>query len=778
MAKTPKTPKTLTRKQLLGEDLGWLFDSSFLVHLTLGEQDEAIALMERRRFKRGAYLREMGRSPEGVDLIISGKATVEVMDAMGAKLVVANPGPGQLVGETAQVNNAAAAAYVQAAGAIESLWLSPQAFGKLYGDSENFRRYIDDLVEIRARWAELMGLLTANPHLRTLGRGDRGRLLSACTVVRPSRGQRVIRAGDAGEDVFILVRGSLEVLGPKQEDGSRASVKTFQPGELVGEVSLLMQSPRTADVVAGQTEDTEFLKLAGSTFVELVNRNPMLRRQIGQAVAAMGLDLGPGSRPVTEQAVPFVCGAAAGQGATTLAYGIAGALRDAVDVVLVDLDGEESIRRLGFGKSAKTVCGIKVHEAKVPGNWRLRVIWPRKAGDAPDLLDALRSDPSMVESNQYTLFTGRMASEEARDTLRRANEVIYVRYGDQDMADLPLQSHHHLIQAKRLKPDVVLPIATNRRTARMPDDPDSVSAFWDRGDLMAISGEGSPLGRTACRVTRILRGRSVGVALGGGGAFGYAHIGLLRVMREAGIPVDFVSGTSFGSLVGAQYVAGDMEALDTLITKGKQLLAITMGGLAFPQLCGKYIDRLNGKTMMNETEVPFYPVSLNLITGREYVLPGGTLGDAIHSASCLPGMFPAWRLSPGTRLVDGGLINNVPVSTMFDVGADFILGSNIVPPNPEGASVPFGNRSLATKIPIFGMLERIDDLSRAVTSMMSQNGRDRAVQADFLFDLQLEGFEVHDFHKGAQISRLGYEQARLMIEDIKYAYDNDVSIRF
>ena len=101
-----------------------------------------------------------------------------------------------------------------------------------------------------------------------------------------------------------------------------------------------------------------------------------------------------------------------------------------------------------------------------------------------------------------------------------------------------------------------------------------------------------------------------------------------------------------------------------------------------------------------------------------------------------------------------------------------------MPPNPEGASLPFGNRPPARKLPIFGMLERIDDLSRAVTSMMSQNGRDRAVQADFLFDLQLEGFEVHEFHRGAEIFRIGYEQAHAMSEDIRYAYENNVSIRF
>ncbi len=714
----------------------------------------------------------MGRRPAGVNLLVAGKAVVLVMDAKGAKTAVASPGPGQLLGEIAQVNDSPAIAYVQASGDVEALWLSTENFRHLYRHRESFRRHIDDLVEIRGRWSELMELLTANPYLRTLGRDDVGRILSSCAVLRANRGEKVIRAGELGEDAFILVRGTLEVLGPKQGALPRQKVKSFQPGELVGEVALLMQTPRTADVVAGQAGDTELLRIAGATFVEIVNRNPMLRRQISQAVAAMGLELGPGTRPATEQSVPYVCGAGAGLGATTLAYGLAGALRDAVDVLVVDLDGEDSARRLGLGVTDTTVAAIEVHEAKVPEDWRFRVIWPRRPGDGADLLDALRSDPSMAESNTFALFTGRLASAEARETFRRANDVIVVRYGDQDMANVPLQSHHHLFQAMRLKPDVSLPIATNRKTARMPDDLATPTAFWRQRDLAGISGESTPFGRASNRVARLLRGSSVGVALGGGGAFGFAHVGLLRVMREAGIPVDFVSGTSFGALVGAQYVAGDMEALDQLTSKGKQLLAITCGGLMFPQLCGKYIDRLNGKTKMSETEVPFYPVALNLITGREYVLPRGTLGDAVHSASCLPGMFPAWRLSAGTRLVDGGLINNVPVSTLFDVG------SNIVPPNPEGASVPFGNRPLATKLPIFGMLERIDDLTRAVTSMMSQNGRDRAVQADFLFDLQLEGFEAHDFHKGAEISRLGYEQAHLMLDDIKYAYANDVSIRF
>ena len=773
MAHTP-----LTREQLIDEGLDWLFELSFLVYLSRSEQDEAIGLMRRRRYRAGDHIIEMGQSPRGVDLIIEGKTVVEVLEEGGTRVAGAGPGRRQLLGETAVANDGTAMAFVTAACRVGTLHFPAAEFKAFYDRCDSFRRYIDNLMEIRRRWPELMGLLSHNPFLRILGREDLGRLLTACTLERPARGGTVIRAGEPGDDVYIVNKGTLEVLGPRKGNLRRPRLKIARHGELVGEVALLMQTPRTADVVAGKSRNTELLRVTGATFVEVVNRNPMVRRQFATAMAAMGLELGPGSRPATDQAVPFVCGVGRGLGATTLAYGVAGALREAVDLLLVDLDGAESARKLGLKASNSKLLGFPVREAKVPSDWGFRVVWPKKRGDAPALLDALREDPSREESGRYALFTGRLEDESAKETFRRANDVIYLRRGDGDLADLPLRDGHQLFQAVRIGDDVSLPIATNRKTARVPEDPDSVSIFWERADLGVVCGERTPFGRAADRVVRLLRGRSVGVALGGGGAFGYAHIGLIRVMREAGIPIDFLTGTSFGSLVGAQYVAADLEGLDLLITKGRQMVALTFGSLIIPALCGKYIDRLNGKTRMNETEVPFYPVSLNLVTGREYVLPRGTLGDAVHSASCLPGMFPAWRVSTSARLVDGGMINNVPVSTLFDVGADFIVGSNIVPPNPEGASLPLGNRPIPAKTRMFGMLERVDDLMRSVTGMMSQTGRDRAVQADFLFDLQIEGFEAHDFHRGADIARHGYQQARLMQDDIRYAYDNDLSIRF
>ena len=770
-------PTPITRDQLIQDDLAWLFELSFLVHLTQKEQDEVLSLLEIRRFRPGSYLIEMGQAPKGVDLIVGGKSVVEILDDSGARTAVATPGPGQLLGETAVINGGTASAYVQATGHVTALHFPADAFRDFYRRSDNFHRYVDNLIEMRGRWPELMGLLSHNPFLRTLGREDLGRLLTSCTIVRPARGENVITAGQPGDDVFIVNKGELQVLGPRKGKHRRPILKTVGHGELTGEVALLMQTPRTADVVAGKTRATELLRVAGATFVEVVNRNPMVRRQFSTSMASMGLDLGPSTRPMSDQSVPYVAGVAPGLGATTLAYGMAGALKEAVALTVVDLDGEQMAKRLGFEVKGTKVRSIPVNEARVPDDWGFRVIWPKKRASAPKLVDALREDPSREKGNKYALFTGAVTDEPSRETMRRANDIVYLRYGDQDLADLPIRDGQHLFQAVRLKDEVPLPIATNRKTARVPDDADAAAAFWSRGDLQSISGE-TRLGRACARTVRLLRGRSVGIALGGGGAFGYAHIGLIRVMREEGIPIDFVSGTSMGSLVGAQYVAADLEGLDLLVSKGRQMVALTFGSLVMPALCGKYIDRLNDKTLMCQTEVPFYPVSLNLMTGREYVLPRGTLGDAVHSASCLPGIFPAWRVSQSTRLVDGGMINNVPVSTLFDVGADFIVGSNIVPPNPEGSSVPLGNRPIAHKTKLFGVLERVDDLMRSVTGMMSQNGRDRAVQADFLFDLQLEGFEAHDFHKGAEISRAGYQQARLMRDDIKYAYDNDLSIRF
>lgn len=189
----------------------------------------------------------------------------------------------------------------------------------------------------------------------------------------------------------------------------------------------------------------------------------------------------------------------------------------------------------------------------------------------------------------------------------------------------------------------------------------------------------------------------IGLALGGGSARGWAHIGVIRVLAEAGIEPDLVCGTSIGALVGAAYVAGELDPLEKWVRSLRLQTVVSFldvslnGGLIkgdklITFFRNHFVDRDIG-----ELARPFGAVATDLRRGREVWLREGRVSDAVRASIALPGLFtPTER--DGSWLVDGGLVNPVPVSLCRAMGADLViavdlntglLGRHIKPPKPS-----------------------------------------------------------------------------------------------
>jgi NTE family protein len=179
----------------------------------------------------------------------------------------------------------------------------------------------------------------------------------------------------------------------------------------------------------------------------------------------------------------------------------------------------------------------------------------------------------------------------------------------------------------------------------------------------------------------------IGIALGSGSARGWAHIGALRALIAAGIEPQIVCGTSIGALVGAVYVGGDLDALETWVTGLTWRKVVGFFDISFGSgiLKGnKFNDFLRDNFLdeeIAELPHPFAAVATDLQSGREVWLREGRVVDAVRASIAIPGLFtPCER--DGKLLVDGGLVNPVPVSLCRAMGADFViavdLSSNIV----------------------------------------------------------------------------------------------------
>lgn len=187
-------------------------------------------------------------------------------------------------------------------------------------------------------------------------------------------------------------------------------------------------------------------------------------------------------------------------------------------------------------------------------------------------------------------------------------------------------------------------------------------------------------------MTEAIRPR-VGLALGSGSARGWAHIGVIRALEEAGVRPDIVCGTSIGALVGAAYAAGEMDRLERWV-RGLRMGDVVgffdlslSGGVVKGARLMEFLRRDFRDRPIEEVTTPFAAVATSLNTGAEVWLQRGSILDAVHASIALPGLFaPVPR--DGSFLVDGGLVNPVPVSLARALGADVViavdLGSDVL----------------------------------------------------------------------------------------------------
>jgi len=204
----------------------------------------------------------------------------------------------------------------------------------------------------------------------------------------------------------------------------------------------------------------------------------------------------------------------------------------------------------------------------------------------------------------------------------------------------------------------------------------------------------------------------VGLALGGGGARGLAHIGVLKVLERENIPIDLITGTSMGAIIGGVYaLKKDISAIEKIAEKYSKISEFNIdfsfsekerkdkpfflkkmsdflkkGYILNLELRRKYIDEgegikkiikdLVGDKAFTDTKIPFAVVAADLVKGEKVILNQGKLFDALLASSSIPGMFPPVILDKKI-LVDGGIVDVVPIQAAQSLGANFVIGVNV-----------------------------------------------------------------------------------------------------
>jgi NTE family protein len=190
----------------------------------------------------------------------------------------------------------------------------------------------------------------------------------------------------------------------------------------------------------------------------------------------------------------------------------------------------------------------------------------------------------------------------------------------------------------------------------------------------------------------------IGIALGSGGARGWCHIGALRALAEDGVEPDIVAGCSMGALVGAVYLAGKLDALETwaralTLRKAAGFLDVnlTSGGLIEGKRIVSFLASLQDDAPIESFAKPFTAIASDLATGREIWLQKGPILSAVRASIALPGIISPAKLD-GRWLLDGGMTNPVPVSACRAMGADIVIAvnpnANVLEPHARKPAAP------------------------------------------------------------------------------------------
>lgn len=449
-------------------------------------------------------------------------------------------------------------------------------------------------------------------------------------------GTPLFEAGEPASALYRLVAGRLAEVEKVTDDGERLAA-VHRPGAVIGAAPILSDEPYGTTVTA--LRDSELLAIPADRVVALMRRNPEFLTELARsALSRMGAVSPADQRKSSILGFVAVCDSVAMR---ELAERLARAMR---------------------------ALGLKV-----------AVLGAEADDSPPTLLSALEAE------NDYVLMAAeRRELKFAIYCGRQIDRLILVGGAETPLPEEPITFAAAAIQRHRLLDFLLVQPPDARRCANS----DRWLSAAPASRLFQIRfGDDADMGRLA----RIYAGKSVGLALSGGGARAYAHMGVVRALRELGVPIDFLAGTSMGAVIAAGVAMGwDLQELDRRIREAF-VESSPLNDIAFPLLAmtrGRRVDhRLEvhfGDTQISDLWRPFACVSTDLTTGGPYIHRRGLLRSALRASLSLPGVLPP-VVQDGHVLVDGALVRNLPVDVVREqhdgatIGVDVAVSEGLWP---------------------------------------------------------------------------------------------------
>ena len=540
-------------------------------------------------------------------------------------------------------------------------------------------------------------------------------------------GWELFKAGEISNSIYFVLSGSLGAFRT-MVDGRNDFIGHIRAGEPVGEMALFEgaedadgdgvpdNAPHTSSVYA--LRDAEILEISRAGFDRLVKAEPEI---LTAMIRLMLTRLREGRKPSRRNA-PKVFALVA--------------TSPTIDLNLRARSLKASLDKFGL---------------------KCRIIDEKEGTDQPaGFFDRLEAEYDVV-----MLVSAVGDSSWYRLSVRQADRIWVVGRADARPSHPLMPEDNSPARSLKLIDVILLHHGGERQAAKPAEWLDAASAarllHWEGMD-----------GASCDRLARVMAGRSVGLVLSGGGARAYAHIGVVKALREANIPIDFVGGSSMGAVVAGCVAMGwDDDEIDRRIRKAF-VQTNPLGDFMLPVVSmvrGKRVNtRLHehfGDAEIGDLQIPFFAVSTNLTDGTYRVHRKGELRKALRATISLPGILPP-VVHEGEVLVDGAVLNNFPTGVMRELHRGLVIGSDVARA-PEGLSAKdFTNppgffrwvwkNGFSSAPPIAGLLMR-----SATLSVDPSAGRELV---DVLIVPELRDIELRDWEAYDEAVAAGYEATK------------------
>jgi len=604
------------------------------------------------------------------------------------------------------------------------------------------------------------------------------------------KGDVICQQGDPGDSMYVIRSGMVSLF--KKIQGRRVYLSELKRGDFFGEISLLSDEPRNATVRVSL--DAALFCLTRENFETLIKTNKSIGLYLSRYYAKrMTLeDRGGGQK---KKAPVFYAVSATGPdlGVSHFLYSVSFHISDEsrkrVLVIEPHLGGDRIMEKYGLSRIECPDPGLfallpeksyrpgEIHWFSHGSGFGVLQLKTGFSDRLPEILPVMMEgiqenyDVVFVNLTHYlnemeqlfvrlcdrTLLLIHNTGEKMEGVQHRIAELEKICGASAFLGRIRVGVSHLYgekgIDRQNLKEQLGLSEIPNIWVDR------SDHAFNDRIDTCKCFPVKGPRA-----VAREIAGIRLGLALGAGAARGWAHIGVLKVLEDAGIHIDMISGASMGALVGGIYAASasvevmKRSTIDLFSTKAdvrKKIFDYTFPrqGLLKGKKAAALVRHAVNDADFMDLQIPAYIVGVDILNGEEVIFETGDVTDAVRSSIAIPAIFYPFR-HQGRWMVDGGLLNPVPVDVLLRKGADMVIAVSIEPRT--------GGPRKEEKAP---GIKKI--VSQTISIVHGRATGDFVKNADLVLYPDVEEYAWDDFHKGLSMMRCGMEECRGRLGNIQ-----------